>query len=227
MSNTYFRFKQFTVQQDRCAMKVGTDGTLLGAWAQGGNKILDIGTGTGLISLMIAQRFPLAQVVGIDIDESACSQACENVTASPFHHRVDIHHVSLQEYKEGLFDAVVCNPPFFVDSLQCPDGQRTKARHTGSLSYAELFQGVVRLLDDSGEFSAIIPTECRASFDAEAILAGLSPVRECAVKTTERKAPRRFLLGYRKTPVSVYERHVLIMGSEEYCELMKDFYLNL
>ena len=88
MSNSYFRFKQFTIHQEQCAMKVGTDGTLLGAWAQGGERILDIGTGTGLIALMMAQRFPQAQVVGIDIDGLACEQAFENVAASPFHDQV-------------------------------------------------------------------------------------------------------------------------------------------
>ena len=96
MSNSYFRFKQFTIHQEQCAMKVGTDGTLLGAWAQGGERILDIGTGTGVIALRMAQRFPQSQVVGIDIDGLACEQALENVAASPFHDQVQVTHLSLQ-----------------------------------------------------------------------------------------------------------------------------------
>ena len=226
MSNSYFRFKQFTIHQEHCAMKVGTDGTLLGAWAGGGERILDIGTGTGLIALMMAQRFPHAQVVGIDIDGPACQQALENVTASPFHNQVQIHHLSLQNYTDDLFDSIVCNPPFFVHSLSCPDDQRTTARHAESLTYADLFQGVVRLLCADGEFSAVIPTECRDSFDAEAILSGLSPAAECAIKTAPHKPPRRYLLSYRKTPSSSYVRDELTIGSEAYVEMMKDFYLS-
>lgn len=225
MSNSYFRFKQFTIHQERCAMKVGTDGTLLGAWAKGGERILDIGTGTGLIALMMAQRFPHAHVVGIDIDGPACEQALENVAASPFYNRVQIHHLSLQDYPDEAFDTIVCNPPFFVQSLTCPDEQRTTARHAGSLSYAELFEGVARLLHEDGVFSAVIPTECRTSFDAEAILHGLFPVAECAVKTVAHKQPRRFLLNYQKKPSPDDARDVLVMGSETYMEIMKDFYL--
>ena len=106
---TGFRFKQFEILQDRCAMKVGTDGVLLGAWASGGTRILDIGCGTGLIALMMAQRFPAAQVVGIDIDEEACGQARENVAASPFGDRIDVAHCRLQDYSGEEFDAIVSN----------------------------------------------------------------------------------------------------------------------
>lgn len=138
-----FRFKQFEIEQDRCAMKVGTDGVLLGAWAQGGRRILDIGSGTGLISLMMAQRFPEAEVVGIDMDADACGQARENVMASPFRDRVEIECCRLQDFggagvsktaetletaealetaeglkAAGVFDAIVSNPPFFVGSLK-------------------------------------------------------------------------------------------------------------
>lgn len=227
MSNSYFRFKQFTIHQEHCAMKVGTDGTLLGAWAKGGRRILDVGTGTGLIALMMAQRFPKSSVIGIDIDEEACQQAKENVASSPFRERIDIHHLSLQEYPDEQFDAIVCNPPFFVNALPCPDDQRSMARHTGSMTYADLFQSVVRLLSDEGEFSAVIPTEYRDAFDAEAILSGLFPVGECAIRTTPNKKPRRYLLSYRKTPTSAYERQILTMGTDAYVELMKDFYLSL
>ena len=121
MANDYFRFKRFTIHQSRCGMKVGTDGTLLGAWAHGGDTILDIGTGTGLIALMMAQRFPSASVTGIDIDEAACMQARENVEDSPF--SVSILHRNVLDMK-GIFDAVVSNPPYFNHSLESPDNQR-------------------------------------------------------------------------------------------------------
>lgn len=225
MSNTYFAFKRFTVHQEHCAMKVGTDGTLLGAWARGGQRILDVGTGTGLIALMMAQRFPEAQVLGIDIDEAACRQAVDNVRESPFADRIDIRQVFLQEMGEECFDTVVSNPPFFSHSLKSPDERRTMARHADTLSYHDLFTHVSRLLSENGEFSVVVPIECKESFDSEAAFSGFFPSRECAVRTTERKAPRRYLLSYRKQPIGEYERTTLVMGSETYRELVKDFYI--
>ena len=130
--NDSFSFKQFTINQDRTAMKVGTDGVLLGAWARGGQRILDVGCGTGLISLMMAQRFEWAEVTGIDIDFDASEQASDNVRNSPFAGRVKIFNESLQSFGNkyvGNFDSIVCNPPFFTCSLTSPDEQRTKARH--------------------------------------------------------------------------------------------------
>ena len=120
MPNDSFRFKQFLVRQDLCAMKVGTDGTLLGAWARGGERILDVGTGTGLIALMMAQRFPQARVTGIDIDEAAVRQSVINVGSSPFAQRITILQQACQAM-QGTFDAIVSNPPYFEQSLECPD----------------------------------------------------------------------------------------------------------
>ena len=223
MSNDYFSFKQFTVHQDRCAMKVGTDGTLLGAWAKGGDRILDVGTGTGLIALMLAQRFPQAMVDAIDIDSDSCLQAHENVVASLFADRVNVHHCRLQDFTPVIpkekwtdnesslhYDAIVVNPPYFEQSLKAPDVQRSMARHTDSLSYRDLMNGVVRLLDTDGE--------------TEAIMAGLYPSRVCAVKTTPRKTARRYLLAFRKHP-EVIETSELLMNSDAYHDLVKDFYL--
>lgn len=241
MSNSYFSFKQFTVHQERCAMKVGTDGTLLGAWARGGAYILDIGTGTGLIALMMAQRFPEASVDAIDIDADACEQARQNVAASPFAARIQVHESSLQNYKlycpsedsslsslltplSSCYDSIVSNPPYFEQSLKAPDVQRSLARHTDSLSYRDLLQGVVSHLESGGEFSVIIPFDCRSRFEAEAIMVGLYPSRVCAVKTTNRKSPRRYLLAFRKHPGEI-ETSELIMNSDAYHDLVKDFYL--
>lgn len=208
MSNKFFRFKQFTVYQDACAMKVGTDGTLLGAWAFGGEKILDIGTGTGLIALMMAQRFPEASITAIDIDEEACKQAESNIAASPFATRISTVCSPLQEYEkkceEGAYDAIVCNPPFFTNSLICPNEQRTTARHASKLKYQELFRGVKHLLTDNGVFSAIIPTDCLSDFEEAAYLCGLNRIKKCSIKTVPRKEPKRVLLAYSKNPGSEY-----------------------
>jgi len=230
MANDFFTFKQFTVRQDACAMKVGTDGMLLGAWAEGGRRILDIGTGTGLIALMMAQRFPCAEVVGIDIERGACMQAERNVQGSVFCDRVKIIATSLQQFGDGRYDAIVCNPPFFVGSLDCPDVSRTVARHAVTLTYGDLFGGVSRLLADGGVFSAIIPSDCRRLFDGAAVESGLFASRVCELRTTPRKPPRRCLLAFRKHPscVSVSEECIGDGAggrSEWYNGLTADFYL--
>lgn len=226
----YFQFKQFTVRQAGCAMKVGTDGTLLGAWARGGQRILDIGTGTGLVALMMAQRFVEAQVVGVDIDAAAVSQAQENVAASPFLERISIELADINNFGVAPFDAIVANPPYFERSLTSPDSQRTLARHTTALSYRQLIAAACRLLADEGEFSVVVPADAQRRIESEAALAGLFKVRECLVKTTPRKAPKRALLAFRKHG-AVLEQTVGIiedapgMRSEWYQQLTNDFYL--
>ena len=221
-----FRFKQFSIHQDRCAMKVGTDGVLLGAWAQGGRRILDIGTGTGLIALMMAQRYPEAFVTGIDIDADAVQQARENIAESPFKDRVEVFHTSLQDYTPlvSSFDSIVSNPPFFVDSLQAPNRQRTVARHADTLTYRDLMQSAYQLLSDDGELSLIIPFDYRRRLDDEAIIMGFFSSRVCAVRTTDSKPPRRYLLAYRKHPCPC-QQETLTIGSEPYRILTQAFYL--
>ena len=133
MSNPYFQFKQFTVWHDKCAMKVGTDGVLLGAWTsvESAHRILDIGTGTGLVALMLVQRsLPDANIVALEIDEAAVGQARENIIRSPWKERVEVVQADFRKYRSSdKFDVIVSNPPYFVDSLECPDRQRTAARH--------------------------------------------------------------------------------------------------
>lgn len=230
-------------------MKVGTDGVLLGAWAEGGQRILDIGSGTGLISLMMAQRFPEAQVWGIDIDPDACMQARENVAASPFADRVGIACCALQnlseehlvrgseellEMKEGegnLFDAIVSNPPFFVNGLKNPDSKRAMARHSDSLPFPVLMKGVRRWLSDEGVFSAIVPADVLESFVSEAYCSGLSLVRQCGVKTVERKQPKRYLVAFSKRRAGMMDKCTEIMTdsegnrSEWYAKITEEFYL--
>ena len=230
-------------------MKVGTDGVLLGAWAEGGQRILDIGSGTGLISLMMAQRFPEAQVWGIDIDPDACMQARENVAASPFADRVGIACCALQnlseehlvrgseelmEMKEGegnLFDAIVSNPPFFVNGLKNPDSKRAMARHSDCLPFPVLMKGVKRWLSDEGVFSAIVPADVLESFVSEAYCSGLSLVRQCGVKTVERKQPKRYLVAFSKRRTGMLDKCTEIMTdsegnrSEWYAKITEEFYL--
>jgi tRNA1Val (adenine37-N6)-methyltransferase len=223
MANDYFQFRRFTVRQSLCAMKVGTDGTLLGAWASGGRHILDVGTGTGLIALMMAQRYPEARVTGIDIDDGAVLQARANVEASPFADRIEIMACDVN-HMAGMFDSIVCNPPFFIDALESPDPQRTMARHAATLSYTMLMHRAWRLLSEDGELSVVIPSDCRSRLESEAFLAGFFKSRDCAVRTTPTKQPKRFLMAFRKHP-SAIEREELTIGSAEYQELTKDFYL--
>ena len=190
-------------------------------------NILDIGTGTGLIALMMAQRFPEAHVTGIDIDPQAVRQARENVAASPFADRVTIIEgdiTQLPPLSLPLFSAIVCNPPYFDASLESPDAQRTLARHTASLSYRQLMASAWQLLSDDGELSVVIPFDCKARLETEAILTGFHLARSCAVRTTERKPPRRFLMAFRKHPGTL-QTDELVIGSEACNELTKDFYL--
>ena len=218
-----FQFKQFTIEQELCAMKVGTDGVLLGAWAKGGPRILDIGTGTGIIALMMAQRYPEAQVTAIDIDDGAVRQAEQNVSQSPFLGRISVLQQAVQEHL-GEYESIVSNPPFFIDSLQAPDEQRNMARHTATLSYAELMKAAYRLLADNGEFSVVIPFDYRRRMEDEAVFVGFFPSRVCGVKTTERKPAKRYLLAFRKHPCPC-QKEQLTIGSEDYQALTSAFYL--
>lgn len=218
-----FQFKQFTIYQDLCAMKVGTDGVLLGAWANGGKRILDAGTGTGIIALMMAQRYPNAVVTAIDVDEGAVKQAQQNVVQSPFSQQITVLHNTLQEH-QGEYDAIISNPPFFIDSLAAPDEQRNVARHTQTLTYTELMQAAWRLLSDEGELSVVVPFDYRKRMEDEAIFVGFFPSKVCAVKTTERKPAKRYLLSFKKHPCRC-EQEQLTIGSERYQELTKEFYL--
>lgn len=235
MSNKYFEFKKFTIHQDRCAMKVGTDGTLLGAWASApaqSRYILDIGTGTGLIALMMAQRYPEAQIVGIDIDDAAVAQATENVATSPFTERISILKQDVTTYKpEMQFDAIVSNPPYFVDSLTCPDEQRSIARHTVTLTFEALIKSAYRLLKTEGTFSVVIPTEMRSKLEVSARLEGFFISKVCCIKTTPKKTSKRQLIEFTKAPVKelVISEGILETSpntrSDWYQELINDFYI--
>ena len=212
-------------------MKVGTDGLLLGAWAQGGKHVLDIGTGTGLIALMMAQRFLDAHVDAIDIDADAASQAEDNARRSPFADRVAVRCVSLQEYvAEREYDSIVCNPPFFTQSLQSPDSKRTLARHSIALPFDDLFRHARRLMSDDGVLSIVVPSDALSQIETAAVMNNLFLVRRCFVRTTRKKPARRLLLSFSQKPSPFHDEEGVIQEavnepSEWYRNLTCDFLL--
>jgi tRNA1Val (adenine37-N6)-methyltransferase len=157
-----FRFKQFEIHQDRCAMKVGTDGVLLGAWADitGASRILDIGAGTGVISIMAAQRAPFATVDAVEIDGAAFAQCGENMGKCPWHTRLQVFHVPIQEYAKDpvtKYDLVLSNPPFFTGGTFSSKSGRSDVRHTVKLPHGELLQAARRLLAPNGRLALVLP----------------------------------------------------------------------
>ena len=216
-------------------MKVGTDGVLLGAWAgvrPSDRRMLDIGTGTGLIALMLAQRAPKASVIGVDIDD--VGQARENADASPWGDRVAFERCAVQEFSTPeLFDLIVSNPPFFVDSLTCPDEGRTAARHAVHLPFDELRDAVLRLLAPAGRFAVILPTPEAARF-LTACAGRLALTRRTDVRTTPRHPAKRALMEFARADAAATapETSELVVGTgehecytPEYRALTRDFYL--
>lgn len=237
MSNSYFQFKQFTVHHDKCAMKVGTDGVLLGAWCtpplQG--NILDIGTGSGMIALMLGQR-STAQIDAIDLDEAACLQAQENVDRSPYADRITVTHQSLQKYVQQMeykYDLIVSNPPYFIHSLKSPDDQRTTARHTDSLSLDELISNSSLLMTEQGRIALILPFEQREELLTIAARHDLSVVREAHVIPIPDAPPKRLLVELTQgkheasTPQSLVIEITRHQYTPEYIRLTRDFYLKM
>jgi len=237
MSSNTFAFKQFTIRQDRCAMKVGTDAVLLGAWVKtyGVRHALDIGTGTGVIALMLAQKSG-AEIDAIDIDAEAAEEAAFNVQQSPWKDRVHVYHQSLQEFQstsEQRYELIVSNPPYFVDSLPAGDAPRTAARHTVYLPYEELIQGAANLLAKDGKFCVILPAKEGVAFQELASQYGLHITRMTKVKTTPEKPEKRLLMQFSATPKAQVSESTLVIEqdgrhqyTEEYKELTKEYYLN-
>lgn len=230
-----FTFKQFHIDHSRCAMKVGTDGTLLGAWATmpANGRILDIGTGTGLIAIMAAQRTSEAKITAIDIDEDCVLQAQENIAASPWPDRIEVIHSALQEFDASeKFDVIISNPPYFIDSQLSPDAARCTARHTTTLPFNELVTGVRRLLADGGHFALILPPTEMERFRSAA-RGVMFVVRECHVWSTPTSGVRRIMAEFQAEPpaeFTVVEKIVIEEKgrheySEEYRTLTRDFYL--
>lgn len=237
MANPYFQFKKFTVWHDRCAMKVGTDGVLLGAWADpsGAARILDVGTGTGLIALMLAQRSE-AWIDAIDIDRTACGQAEENIRNSPFAGRIGVTSLSLEAYRQTLpapYNLIVSNPPYFTDSLKCPDTKRTLARHTDTLPLPDLLRDSRALLTPQGRLALILPYNQREYLLACCREASFFVSRETAVLPTPGACPKRLLIELSLVPPVVPLSSQLTIEIEryrytpEFSELVRTFYLHL
>lgn len=235
MSNSYFRFKQFTIHHDKCAMKVGTDGVLLGAWASAENmmRILDVGTGTGLIALMLAQRNPQAQITAVEIDEDAVIQAKANATCSPWGDRIEVVCNDFRLFQtESKYNLIVSNPPYFVDALNCPDKQRNLARHTCELNYEILFQRSAQLLCEQGRICIIIPAEAERLVIDTAWKYKLYPSRRLRVFTKPGKPYRRVLISFGIQEKECIEETLCIevehnQFTPEYIALTKEFYLKM
>lgn len=233
MSNTSFTFKQFTVYHDKCAMKVGTDGVLLGSWAPvaDAGRILDVGTGTGLIALLLAQRNAQACVTAVEVDAAAALQAEENVARSPWPERVRVVCTDFCDFRcAERFDLIVSNPPYFIDALQCPDGQRNTARHAAGLNYASLFRHSAELLAEDGKVCVIVPCETERQAEDAAWMQGLYPEHRTRVFTKEGKPPRRVLATFGKKLCALREDTLYISApdgsyTEAYKALTGPFYL--
>ncbi len=234
MGNTYFRFKQFTIHHDQCAMKVGTDGVLLGAWANVSDQdhVLDIGTGTGIIAIMLAQRTK-AIVDAIEIDKNAFEQAKKNIFATPWTQQINVQHISLQDYTSNTsikYTHIISNPPFFDCSLHPDDNTRSMARHTNSLPHEELLQCSKQLLTENGKISLILPYTEACILIAQAIIYGLFCTRKTMVRTSPENPIKRILFELSPQYISCQNDELSIRKtpnqfSEKYKELTKDYYL--
>jgi tRNA1Val (adenine37-N6)-methyltransferase len=233
MGNSWFDFQQFRIHQDRCAMKISTDAVLLGSVSQAENpvNILDIGTGTGVIALMLAQRFPDAAITAVEVDEDAAEQAGENFRESQFATRIDLFQGRIQDFADGAyFDLIVSNPPFFPDHLKSSDPQRNRALHTDELSFSELVDKVSNLLTDRGVFWVILPPRQLLDLTSLAAKAGLQPFLLLKIKDSPSKPVYREICGFSRLPSSKTESVLSLKDehgsySESYSKLLSGFLL--
>jgi len=229
----HFDFKQFRINQQKAAFKTGTDGVMLGAWADASSaaRVLDIGTGSGLIALMIAQRTDAA-ITGIEPDILSCEQARENVQGSPWKDRIEIVKTRLQDYSPGhSFDLVVSNPPFFRQSLTGSDQRLSRARHDYDLTGKELLRGVSSLLAPGGKFCLILPYAEAAIFIAEAAEEGLFCNKILKVKPLPSAPVKRMLMEFADSKSELQQSFLTIEKkrhrySDDYIKLTADYYLN-
>lgn len=236
MPNDYFQFRQFTIHQERCAMKVGTDGVLLGAWADpaGAARILDVGTGTGLVALMLSQRSG-AFVDAVEIDRASAEQAAENVRESPWKHRISVYNDTFQHFAQETdcqYDLIVSNPPYFRNALLPPDAQRAGARHDTRLSFAALLSGANRLLPAGGRLCVILPAPAYSAFTGEAWFHRLYPSKCLWIRSVPGKEMSRCLIELTRTAVPVPLEQELTLRdrdgrnlSEGYRAMTREFYL--
>lgn len=237
MGNAFFQFKKFRIYQDRCAMKVGTDGVLLGAWCSVSHarRILDVGTGTGLIALMIAQRTAESVIDAVEIDSDAARQASENVAMSEWKNRISVFCLDFNRFcidKEPFYDLIVSNPPFFENSLLPPDVSRRIARHTETFGLEDLFFGASRLLSEAGVLSIIYPASGLLKMKEVAKSNSLFLSRLMYVKGRDGGEVKRVLTEWKRKCQPVEEDEMSIEVSrhvytEKYIDLTRDFYLRM
>jgi len=237
MPNTHFHFKKFTIHQDKCAMKVGTDGVLLGAWVEvdEARKILDIGTGTGLIAIMLAQRTKFAaEIDAVEIDQNAFDQAEFNVFNCTWNRKIALHHIAFQDFAEQTlrrYDLIVSNPPYFSNSLKSATLEKNLARHNDSLPFKDLITSAAKIMRDDGRFCVILPAESATDFIKLAEKSGMFCNIKTLVKPNPQKAPKRVLLEFSRTKMQLsdtvltIESHKRHVYTDEFKELTKDFYL--
>ena len=234
-----FSFKQFSVDQDRCAMKIGTDGVLLGAWTPLENNpfsILDIGTGTGIIALMLSQRSNAQQIDALEIDEDAYEQAVDNFENSPWSDRLFCFHAGLDEFveePEDEYDLIVSNPPFYTEDYKTENEQRDLARFADAMPFEDLIEATALLLSENGIFSVIIPFKEEEKFIGLAYEYELYPIKITRVKGTPASEIKRSLLAFvRDENATILADELIIetarhIYTPEYIELTKDFYLKM
>jgi tRNA1Val (adenine37-N6)-methyltransferase len=233
-----FAFKEFSVNQDRCAMKIGTDGVLLGAWATIDHNpfsVLDIGAGTGILSLMLAQRSHAETIEAIEIDDAAFEQAAGNFEDSPWGDRLFCYHAGFNEFVEEIddkYDLIVSNPPFYSENYKTDNPQRDLARFTDALPFEHLLHGTAKLLDDNGRASFIIPFSEEINFISIAEKMSLYPNRITRVRGTNTAEIKRSLLEFSFTKTTIDLSELIIetgrhQYTEEYINLTKDFYLKM
>lgn len=236
MANDWFNFKQFSIRQDKTPMKVGTDGVLLGAWVDcsRARRVIDVGTGTGLIALMLAQRFPGVVVDAIELDPDACSQADENFKASPWPSWINLikeDFIAWSQQQSPAWDHVVCNPPFFKNSLHSDEEGRNRARHDTNLPLDELVKGAARVLLPQGSLSIIMPVDRLPDISRVCLQSGFHLNRIMRIRGTIEAPPKRVLLRLDRVQAQVEMADLVIETggrhgySAEYLELTRDFYL--
>lgn len=240
MANSYFQFKRFRIEQQACAMKVCTDACVLGAVAalEDAARILDIGTGTGLLALMAAQRNPTAIIEAVELDEAAAAQAAANFAASPWSARLQLHARPLAQLAAACprpFDHIICNPPFFRHALRSPDARRTRARHAAddTLSFAELARFAAGFLAAAGRLTVLLPPPEMQEFEREAATAGLFPTTRLILRHRATSKPLRHIVAFGRQlrPVQQHELPLHEPDSEAYTawfrEQLGPFYLAL